>query len=289
MMTLSSHIKTNLEKALAEDVRYGDITTESTVPAYCRAQARIEARQEGVVSGLKVAREVFRLVDSSVAFRPVVADGDSVESGSALAQISGPARAILTGERLALNLLMRLSGVATATKKLVDILDKPSVKLLDTRKTTPLWRELEKEAVRHGGGHNHRMGLFDMVLIKENHIRVAGSAQEAVIKARLRAPSHISIEVEVESLDECRSVLQANPDVILLDNMSPKEVEEAVKICRDHHKPILIEVSGGITEDTIHRYGQTGVDRISVGAVTHSASAFDLSLLIEEYTYETEE
>ena len=280
-MDLSKQIKLKIKEALSEDLGSGDVTANSLVPENYRAKAYIEARQDGILAGLPVAEEVFKTLDSAVELVREKEDGSLLQKGDRVLLLSGPARSILSGERLALNLLMRLSGIATATGKFVAKAKPYGVKILDTRKTIPLWRELEKYAVRQGGGHNHRMGLYDQVLIKENHIQVVGTARKAVEKARAEVPSSIKIEVEVESVAQCEAVLPAQPDIILLDNMTPDEVKEAVELCRPHPK-IELEVSGGVHLDNIDPYLKTGVHRISIGALTHSVTAFDFSLLVEE-------
>ncbi|MDQ3940099.1 MAG: carboxylating nicotinate-nucleotide diphosphorylase [Actinomycetota bacterium] len=265
---------------LAEDIGRGDRTTDSVIPEDASGKARIEAREEGVIAGLDAARACFEvLAPSAMAWRPELADGDRVESGGVVARLRGPLRAILTGERTALNLLARLSGTATLTRRFVDAVGSTSVKIVDTRKTTPGLRLLEKYAVRVGGGANHRLGLDDGILIKDNHIAAAGGISEAVARARADSPHGLKIEVEVQDLEELDEALAAAADIILLDNMLPETIRDAV--ARAGGKALL-EVSGGIKLDNIATYAATGVDLISVGALTHSARALDLSLEVEE-------
>jgi nicotinate-nucleotide pyrophosphorylase (carboxylating) len=267
--------------ALEEDVGPGDWTTLWTVPADRRASAFIAAKASGIVSGVDLAREVFATVDAGLDVRVVVSDGASVEPGQIVMEITGAARSILTAERVALNLLQRLSGVASVTRRYVDVIDGTGARILDTRKTTPGMRHLEKRAVRHGGGVNHRFGLHDMVLIKENHIAAAGGITAAVERARQHNERGLAIEVETTKLEEVREALGLGIDRILLDNMHLSLLREAVAEVRGHTGPRPeTEASGGISLDTVRAVAETGVDFISVGALTHSAPALDLSLLI---------
>lgn len=264
--------------ALDEDIGTGDITTLATVPAGLRASGHFLAKSEGVVSGLTVAAAVFHEVDPSVEFQPLVQDGDRLERGMLLATVAGPARSLLSAERVALNFLQRLSGVATLTARYVAAVAGTGARVIDTRKTTPGMRLLEKAAVRHGGGHNHRVGLSDGVLIKDNHLAAIGGADRiarAIAAARELAPHTLRVEVEVTSLDELEQALAAGADVVLLDNMSTDEMAEAVR--RTAGRAIL-EASGGITLETIRAVAETGVDLISAGALTHSAPSLDISL-----------
>ena len=268
-----------VRRALAEDVGPGDCTTDSLVPAKAAARARIVARGEGVVCGAAVAREVFRQVDPKVRCTVRIPDGAVAPAGGVLMELSGPARGILTGERTALNFLQRLGGIATLTRRYVGLAAPHGVQILDTRKTTPGLRQLEKFAVRCGGGTNHRIGLFDRVLIKDNHraFWAAGAKRtlaDAVRAARARHP-RLVIEIEVESEAELRDALEAAPDWVLLDNMTPARLRRCVAIGRGRCK---LEASGGITLATVARIAATGVDAMSVGALTHSAPALDLSL-----------
>jgi nicotinate-nucleotide pyrophosphorylase (carboxylating) len=267
-----------IELALAEDLLGGDVTTAATVPADAQAQATLLAKAPGVISGLDVAREVFAQVDPSLEFVPLVADGDTVPTMTPIARVSGNARSILAGERLALNLLQRLSGVATVTARYVAEVAGTRARVVDTRKTTPGLRVLEKAAVRDGGGHNHRFGLGDGVLIKDNHLAAVGGehrVRDAVRAARAAAPHTLRIEVEVTTLAELAEALDAGADIVMLDNMSVADMREAVAQTNGR---ALLEASGGVTLATIREIAKTGVDLISVGALTHSAPALDISL-----------
>ncbi len=267
-----------IRQALAEDVGRGDATTLALVPARARARAVIVARESLVVCGQTVAQEVFRAVNPRLRYRALVRDGATAARGARIARIEGPARALLTGERTALNFLQQLSGVATLTSRFVKRAGS-SVRVLDTRKTTPGLRLLEKYAVRCGGGTNHRIGLYDRILIKDNH-RAFWSGQRGAsladaIRAARRKYPRLIIEVEVDSAAELRDALDARPDWVLLDNMSPSLLRECVRINRGRAR---LEASGGVTLNTIARIAATGVDAVSVGALTHSAPACDLSL-----------
>jgi len=265
-----------LSAALAEDLgEAGGATSDATIPEAAVAVANLVARAPGVVAGLGVALRVFELVDDSVETGALVADGDRVQAGAILARVSGPARSLLAAERVALNLLGHLCGVATATRALVDRVDGTGATVIDTRKTTPLWRSLEKRAVVAGGGGNHRMGLYDQVLIKDNHIEAVGSPAEAVRRARAHVGTSMKVEVEIESLDDLEGVIQAGADVVMLDNMAPAEMRRAVDVARGR---VALEASGGITLETIRAVAETGVDFISVGWITHSAPALDVAL-----------
>lgn len=256
----------------------GDITSDATVADDARAVANLVAREPGCVAGLGVALRVFELLDGTVETGALVADGERVEAGAILASVAGPARALLAGERVALNLLGHLCGVATATRALVDRVEGTHATVIDTRKTTPLWRRLEKRAVEAGGGRNHRMGLFDAVLIKDNHISAVGSAAEAVQRAREHVGDDVRVEVEIESVDDLESVIAAGADIVMLDNMTPVEMRRAVEVARGR---VMLEASGGVTLDTIRAVAETGVDLISVGWITHSAPALDVALDFE--------
>lgn len=239
---------------------------------------RFVSRETLVVSGLEAARAVFGEVDPEVRFTALVDEGDAMRAKIALAEVEGPARSILAAERVALNLLMRLSGIATLTWRYVEAVEGTETAITDTRKTTPGLRVLEKAAVRAGGGTNHRSGLDDGVLIKDNHLALAGGVAEAVRKVRMRASHLLKVEVEIEDLDQLREALDAGADAILLDNMTPEEVRSAVEIARGRDPGVLIEVSGGIDLETVRRYAGAGPDLISVGALTHSAPAVDITL-----------
>lgn len=267
-------------RALEEDGAWSDITTLSTVPEEQQAQASIIARQEGVVAGLAVAAEVFCVLDNTISITLLVQDGSAVQPGQVLAHVSGPARPLLSAERVALNFLGRLSGIATLTARCVRAVEGTKARILDTRKTTPGLRSLEKDAVRAGGGHNHRFGLSDGVLIKDNHIKAAGSIAAAINAAHRLAPHLLKIEVECETLAEVQEALSAGADVILLDNMHVEMMCSAVELVRRAAPQVLIEASGNIGTDPAHlaAVAATGVDFISLGALTHSAPNFDVSL-----------
>lgn len=269
-----------IRRALAEDIGRGDVTTEATIPAGTQATARIVARQGGVIAGLPVAQIVLRLLDEDLHFETPVQDGARVEPGATLAHIRGDARAILTGERTALNFLGRLSGVATLAKRCADAVAATNAQIVDTRKTTPGLRTLEKYAVRQGGASNHRAGLDDGVLIKDNHIAAAGGVTAAIERARAYGSHLLRIEVECDTEEQVQEAVRAGAEVILLDNMPPDRLRENVAWIREHAPRTLIEASGGIGTDpaTLAAVAATGVDLISIGALTHSAPNFDVSL-----------
>jgi nicotinate-nucleotide pyrophosphorylase (carboxylating) len=271
-----------IDAALAEDVGPGDFTTLWTVPAGRRAAARIVAKARGVIAGMEVAAEVFRRVDPSLSLQAVAGDGTAVAPGAEVMRISGSAASILTAERTALNFLQRLSGVATLARVYADAVHGTGARVIDTRKTTPGMRRLEKAAVVAGGGANHRVGLHDMVMIKDNHIAAAGGITAAVTAVRARNDRGLRVEVETTNLDEVREALAVGADRIMFDNMTPERMREAVALVRaaGGARPET-EASGGITLETIRGYAETGVDFISVGALTHSAPALDLSLRLE--------
>lgn len=278
----SEHGRTAWERlidlALDEDMTGGDVTTLATVPAEATAKGILLVKQPGVLSGLSAAADVFARVDPRVALAPAAHDGGRVAAGSVIARLEGPARGVLSGERVALNLLQRLSGIATLTAAFVDAVAGTKARIVDTRKTTPGMRALEKAAVRDGGGHNHRFGLGDGVLIKDNHLAAVGGADrvtKAVRAARAYAPHTLKIEVEVTTLAEVDEAAAAGADIILLDNMSPAEMSEAVARVDGR---ALLEASGGVTLATVRAIAETGVDLISVGALTHSAPSLDISL-----------
>lgn len=272
-----------IRAALAEDVGDGDWTTLWTVPADRIARAVIVAKADGVVSGVDVARAVFSRVDPLLAVEAIASDGDGVSPGSEVLRVHGPARGILTAERVALNFLQQLSGVASLTRAYVERVRGTGARVLDTRKTTPGLRELEKAAVRAGGGGNHRVGLFDMVLIKENHIAAAGGITAAVEAVRRRNDRGLVVEVETTTPEEVDEAVALGVDRILLDNMSLDALRAAVARIREtQRRRIETEASGGISLHTIREVAGTGVDFISVGALTHSPPALDLSLLVVE-------
>jgi nicotinate-nucleotide pyrophosphorylase (carboxylating) len=271
-----------IDAALAEDVGDGDFSTLWTVPAERRAIARITAKASGVIAGSEIATEVFRAVDPALRVETIAPDGTAVEPGDEVMRISGSAASILTAERTALNFLQQLSGVATMTRRYVDAIAGTGARVIDTRKTTPGMRRLEKAAVVAGGGANHRVGLYDMVMIKDNHIAAAGGIAAAVAAVRARNDRGLRVEVETTSLDEVRQALAAGVDRVMFDNMTPETMRQAVSLVAAHGdaRPET-EASGGITLETIRAYAETGVDFISVGALTHSAPALDLSLRLE--------
>ena len=271
-----------IDLALAEDRGSGDWTTRWTVPARTRGQAEIVAKQDGVIAGLALAAAVFQRLDPRGEFEATVSDGDRVNKGQTIASVHGPARAILTGERTALNFLQRLSGIASVTRLYVDALQGTRTRILDTRKTTPAWRALEKAAVRAGGGENHRFGLYDMIMIKENHAAIAGGMAEAIKRVRDANTRALRIEVEARDLNELKIAIEARVDRVLLDNMDLETIREAVKMVRKRASGIEIEASGNMTLDRVRSVAEAGVDFISVGAITHSATALDLSLLMQK-------
>jgi nicotinate-nucleotide pyrophosphorylase (carboxylating) len=281
-MPLPPEALTLIDAALAEDVGPGDFTSLWTVPPDRRAEARIVAKASGVVAGTEVAAEVFRRVDPSLEVEVAAADGMGVAPGDLVLRARGPARSILTAERTALNFLQRLSGVATVTAAYVERVAGTRARVIDTRKTTPGMRRLEKMAVLAGGGANHRAGLFDMVMIKDNHIAAAGGITRAVEAVRARNDRGLRVEVETTTLDEVRQALEAGVDRIMFDNMTPDRIREALEVVAAAGAPRPeTEASGGIALDTIREFAATGVDFISIGALTHSAPSLDLSLQLE--------
>lgn len=270
-------VDTLLRAALAEDIGRGDITTRLTVPPAARATGTLLAKQHGVLAGLPLVVRVFALISAEVRVRELARDGDGFAPGTTLATVDGPAADLLVGERLALNLVQQLSGVATLTHRFVEAIAGTRARIVDTRKTTPGLRALQKYAVRMGGGANHRSGLDDGILIKDNHITAAGGVAAALRAARAGAPHGLRIEIECASLAQVDEALAAGADAILLDNMSIEEMTHAV-----HHirRRAITEASGGVTLDTVRAIAETGVDLISVGALTHSAPAVDVSMKI---------
>ncbi len=267
-----------IELALNEDIGSGDITTDNLIPSDREGRGVIVAKQSLVIAGLDVAREVFLSLDPDVTFYPKFKDGDLIDKGATVIEIKGCLGTLLKGERTALNFLQRLSGIATHVRSFVETLDNRNVRLVDTRKTTPGWRTLEKYAVRVGGANNHRMGLYDGVLIKDNHIAVCGGIANAVEKIRKSISHLVKIEVEVASLYQVQEALDIGVDVIMLDNMDLEKIREAVELINGQ---ALVEVSGMVTRDDVKDLADTGVDIISAGALTHSAVAVDLSMRIE--------
>lgn len=267
-----------IENALMEDIHTGDITTLAVVTKSQERRAFLRAKEKMVLAGIDVAARVFHLLDPSIRFVSRFADGERLETGDLLAEIDGDAGLLLQGERVALNLLQRMCGVATLTSRYVEAVRGTKARVVDTRKTTPGLRMLEKYAVRVGGGINHRTGLYDGVLIKENHIAAAGGITAAVGRARAYIPHTMKIEVETESLAEVAEALSAGADIIMLDNMDLTSMGEAVSLIGGR---ALVEASGGVNLDTVREIAETGVDIISVGALTHSARAMDISMLLE--------
>lgn len=268
-------LQRKIEEWLHEDIGFGDITTMSTIPEEEQGTGILYAKEAGIIAGLPIAQLVFETVDPSLSFVAKAGEGDRVEIGQQIAEVEGSARSILTGERLALNLLQRLSGIATRTNQYVQAIAGTKARVVDTRKTTPGLRLLEKYAVRVGGGHNHRFALYDAVMIKDNHIKGAGGIKMAVAAAREAIPHTMKIEVETESIEQVREALEAGADIIMLDNMDNERMKEAVQLIAGR---AVVEASGGVTLETIRSIAETGVDVISVGALTHSVKALDISL-----------
>ena len=268
-------LDTLIELAFEEDIGIGDITTEATVPPTQNGIGTLLAKSEGIIAGLPVAARVFEKLDATLAFRRLVKEGEAVVSGTPIAEVHGSAKTILIGERTALNFLQRLSGIATLTAQFVETVAGYDTQIVDTRKTAAGWRAAQKYAVRVGGAQNHRFGLYDGVLIKDNHIVAAGGIGTAVQRARQTVPHTAKIEVEVETLEQVDEALAAGADILLLDNMPPGIMQRVVQAV--NHRAVT-EASGGITLDTVKAVAATGVDFISVGALTHSAMPMDISL-----------
>jgi len=271
-------VKQQLREWLAEDIGSGDATTMATVPAGHVSRGIIHAKQAGILAGIPLAKLVFEVVDPSLSFQAQAADGDRVERGTVLAVVEGSTHSVLTGERLALNLLQRLSGIATKTSEYVAGVGSHPVRIVDTRKTTPGHRTLEKYAVRIGGGYNHRFGLYDAVMIKDNHIKAAGGITAAVSAAKARIPHTMKIEVEAESLEQAQEAVQAGAHIVMFDNMSTADMTEAAHVLRGLAPHVVLEASGGIVPSRVAEIAACGVDVISVGGLTHSFSALDISL-----------
>lgn len=276
-MQYISDIDRIIINALKEDIPSGDITTDNIIDETSESEAVLISKDEGVIAGLDVAKKVFLMLDDKVVFEKMVEDGQAVKRGDIIAKIKGNTRALLKGERTALNLLQRLSGIATKTRQLADKIKNLPAKLVDTRKTTPGLRILEKYAVRVGGGYNHRYCLSDGVLIKDNHIKAAGGIKQAIGLVREKIPHTMKIEVETESIEQVLEALDAKADIIMLDNMGLDKMKEAVKIINGK---AITEASGNVNADTIYDIASTGVDIISVGGLTHSVKAFDISMKI---------
>ena len=271
-LVVTPQIEQLIRCALEEDIGAGDITTLSTVPRDARGKGLFRAKRDSVVAGLILIEKIFSFLDDDVEVRRLCRDGDQVVRGTVVAEAEGPVRTLLMGERTALNFLQRLSGTATLTRRYVDAVKDFPCKVIDTRKTTPGFRTLEKYAVRMGGGTNHRFGLYDAALVKDNHIAAAGSIAGAVQQVRRQAPFMAKVEVECSDLGQVREALEAGADVIMLDNMNTKEMAEAVRLI---NKRAWVEASGGITIESLRSVAETGVDFISVGALTHSAPAVE--------------
>ncbi len=267
-----------IDLAIEEDIATGDVTTNSIIPAHSRAVAEMKMKADGVISGLEIAKRVYERFEKDFTWEPLVKDGDPVKKGEIILRIEASYRCLLLGERLSLNILQRMSGIATETAKYVKELAGTRTQLLDTRKTAPGLRVLDKMAVKDGGATNHRMGLYDMAMIKDNHIKVAGGITQAVKAVRANVPANIKIEVETTNLDEVREALAVKADIIMFDNMNNNEMAEAVKIIRGQAKT---EASGNMSISRLKEVAATGVDFISVGALTHSVTALDISMNIK--------
>ncbi|ACD95037.1 nicotinate-nucleotide pyrophosphorylase [Trichlorobacter lovleyi SZ] len=274
MLTLDDIIK----NALREDIHTGDLTTQAVVPEPRPATARLVAKEPLTVAGMAVAARVFGLLDASIVFEFCCQDGQILEEGTVLARISGDASQLLQGERVALNLLQRMSGIATLTSSYVQAVKGTGARIVDTRKTTPGLRVLEKYAVRVGGGINHRTGLYDGILIKENHIAAAGGITEAIRRARAYIPHTLKIEIETETVEQVQEALAAGADIIMLDNMDCETMRHCVGLINGQ---ALVEASGGVNLTTVRAIAETGVDIISIGALTHSPRAMDISMLLD--------
>jgi nicotinate-nucleotide pyrophosphorylase (carboxylating) len=270
-----------LVDALKEDIGNGDITTDAVIPDRLVSRGVLVAKSSFIISGLPFVERVFHLVDRDIKFKASKKEGSRVRKGQLIASVEGKTKGLLKAERTALNLFQRMSGIATLTADYVERVKGLNVKIADTRKTAPGLRYFDKYAVRTGGGHNHRFGLFDGILIKDNHISAAGGITEAVSLARKKAHHLLKIEVEVKTLDEVKKALKAGADLIMLDNMSQRRMMEAVQLIRGTDNPVIIEASGNVTIDNVRLIAETGVDVISVGTLTHSAPAADISMKID--------
>ncbi len=273
-----SLIERLIDLAIEEDIATGDITTNAIIPVQAKAVAEMKAKADGVISGLEIAKRVFEKFEKDIVWTPLVADGTAVKKGDIVLRIEASYRTLLLGERLSLNILQRMSGIATETARYMKELAGTRTRLLDTRKTAPGLRVLDKMAVHHGGGSNHRMGLYDMAMIKDNHIKVAGNITNAIQAVRANIPAGIKIEVETTNLDEVREALASGAEIIMLDNMSNAEMTEAVKLIGGRAKT---EASGNMSIPRLKEVAATGVDFISVGALTHSVTALDISMNIK--------
>ena len=270
-----------IDLGIEEDINTGDITTESIIPESMTATATMTAKQDGVISGLEIVKMVYDRFQDDVVFTPYFNNGDHVKKGDVILKIEATYPTLLRGERLSLNIFQRMCGIATETARYVKELAGTHTQLLDTRKTAPGLRVLDKMAVKHGGGTNHRMGLYDMAMIKDNHIKMAGGIAKAVEQVRSRIPSDIKIEVEATNLDEVKQAIEAGADIIMLDNMSNPAMTEAVAVIRKADKGIKTEASGNMNIERLHEVAETGVDFISVGALTHTVKGMDISMNIQ--------
>lgn len=288
MRTRDQGIEKLIELALREDLGKGDVTSEALIDENLKGKGIIKALEDGVLAGIEIARLVFKRIDPEIVFKPLVKDGEKIRNKSKVAQIEGKVKSILAGERTALNFLQRLSGIATFTSKFVQEVKGTKTKILDTRKTTPGFRALEKYAVKMGRGENHRMGLYDRILIKDNHIRACGGVGTAIrkVKKSLKNETFVSrfdlknlkVEVEAKNIKEVKEAIQSEADWIMLDNMSSSQIKEGVRMIRSNRRKMKIEVSGRVNLNNVKKIARLGVDYISVGALTHSAKALDLSL-----------
>lgn len=264
-----------IKEALVEDIGYGDVTTDNLIPEDQISQGRFISKESGVAAGIAVAERVFEILDDSIVFAAKMKDGGRVEKGSVISEIKGSSRSILKGERVALNIMQRMSGIATKTRRMMELVKDYDVKIVDTRKTLPGFRMLDKYSVKVGGGYNHRMNLSDYVMIKDNHIKAVGSIKKAVAKIKNSLPFTVKIEVEVENLQQLQEAADTEADVIMLDNMDVDEMKKAVKFIDGR---FVLEASGNVTEENVRNIAAAGVDIISIGALTHSVKALDISL-----------
>lgn len=271
-------IKEKIKQFLLEDIQHEDLTSDAIFPSTQTGTASLYAKNNGILAGVDLIKTVYNILDDEIDVQLFKTDGDELKKGERIATISGKIRSILSGERVILNLLQRMSGIATITNKAVKTLDNPNIKITDTRKTTPGLRLFDKYAVRCGGGYNHRFGLYDAVMIKDNHIAFCGSIAKAVAMVRKKVGPTVKIEVETETISEVKEAVAQQVDIIMFDNRTPDEIIEMQKYVPDH---ILTEASGGITLENLHLYRHTNVDFISLGFLTHSVQALDMSLTIE--------
>lgn len=278
-MFLNNHlIEDIINRAIKEDLGPGDLTSDNLIAVDQDGKGVIRVKEEGIIAGLEMAGMIFNKYDENIVFNPLITEGKEIDAGAEIAEITGPVRNILKGERIVLNFLQRLSGIATRTHSFVELIQEFPARIVDTRKTTPTLRILEKYAVKVGGGNNHRMGLYDAVMIKDNHIKAVGSITEAVKTIRVKVPHTARVEVEVEDMDGVREACVAGADIIMLDNMNIPLMTEAVNYIGGK---ALVEASGGITEQNVADIAETGVDIISVGALTHHLKSLDISLDLE--------